>query len=808
MKLDRLNLIGFGKFQNKKLDLKDGINLIYGENECGKTTIHRFMDGMFYGFLKPYVKSTIYLPEHKKYEPWNGNLYKGVLSLQKDDESYRIERTFTKGMEETKVILENTGEDITHRLDNGKRSRVLQPGYHFFGFDSGIYSNTVSINQLGTITEERLANEVRDKLVNITSSLDEKISIEKAINELDRRIKEIGTVKAPTSPYGEIHSEITRLKDRRLEIQRKQRTYEELLEHKSRFQTEQKELSKILEAIKSQEKIVEYREKKNIYLEAINEIKNISNLKYKLDNYSQFKELSSDDYTVAQEYLHDINIINTRIDDSNNQLKDIKESMHHLLTRKMDFDENRAKVLFDDYFDYEGLNEEIIRLEGLNKDKDLEFIKRDIKDIGSLLNRYIGMTIIFFSIYMVSMYYLINNKPILIGLQILWIFIGLSIKKVLESRKNMKNLFKEQLDIQEEDHFRKVELESIENGAKEILIRNACSGKSDLREKYQKTLEAKYKYEEEKKSIEENKISISNLNNRIQELSLKRQLMEDNLKAILIKNHSDSLEKFKLGLGYKNIYEDLSIEYRNREEILNRILGGKKLEDLKVDLDNNIHLDMEPELSKESLGIKLEELNESISNLNLENKKIQTQIDIITPEISSLIHIEEEIIRKSKLLQRMEEKRDSLELAKSTILKLSSRIHTQFAPHINERVSNVLREITGDKYSLVKIDDRLNMGLVDPITEEIIDVNSLSGGTIDQLYFSLRFGIINSITDKSLPLILDDPFIQYDDGRLRNILNLLIRVSEQRQIILFSCQKREINILKGLGAEVNVITLS
>ncbi len=51
MILKELRLISFGKFQNKTICLEEGLNIIYGENESGKTTIHNFIDGMFYGFF-------------------------------------------------------------------------------------------------------------------------------------------------------------------------------------------------------------------------------------------------------------------------------------------------------------------------------------------------------------------------------------------------------------------------------------------------------------------------------------------------------------------------------------------------------------------------------------------------------------------------------------------------------------------------------------------------------------------------------------------------------------------------------------
>lgn len=57
MKIDELNLISFGKFKNTIFKLEDGLNIFYGENEAGKTTIHNFIEGMYYGFQKPNVSS-------------------------------------------------------------------------------------------------------------------------------------------------------------------------------------------------------------------------------------------------------------------------------------------------------------------------------------------------------------------------------------------------------------------------------------------------------------------------------------------------------------------------------------------------------------------------------------------------------------------------------------------------------------------------------------------------------------------------------------------------------------------------------
>src|SRR5690625_1156785 len=156
MKLKELKLIGFGKFNNKSIELSEGINIIYGENEAGKTTLHNFINGMFYGFLRPNIERVLYLEEYDKYNPWSNDRYSGLIRFEYRGEDFVIERDFTKGEEKTLVYLAATGDDITHSIEAGGR-RVLQPGYHFFGFSDSVYSNTISIKQLGCKTEDSLA---------------------------------------------------------------------------------------------------------------------------------------------------------------------------------------------------------------------------------------------------------------------------------------------------------------------------------------------------------------------------------------------------------------------------------------------------------------------------------------------------------------------------------------------------------------------------------------------------------------------------------------------------------------------------
>ncbi|HZW83996.1 MAG TPA: hypothetical protein VFF14_11345, partial [Candidatus Deferrimicrobium sp.] len=109
-----------------------------------------------------------------------------------------------------------------------------------------------------------------------------------------------------------------------------------------------------------------------------------------------------------------------------------------------------------------------------------------------------------------------------------------------------------------------------------------------------------------------------------------------------------------------------------------------------------------------------------------------------------------------------------------------------------------ISSLTAGRYLATKIDHNLNIKVVVPETGEAKEINSLSLGTVDQFYLGLRLALADLIGVK-FPLVLDDAFVQYDDLRLQEALQLLANLARERQIILFSCHKREKDILERLA---------
>lgn len=810
MILKELNLIGFGKFENKVVKLKEGINIIYGENEAGKSTIHSFIDGMFYGFLRPYVKRTIYLEEHDKYNPWSASRYGGVIRFNYEGKNYRIEREFTKNKEDTKVYLEDTGEDITNSIDNGDKGRILQPGFHFFGFNDAIFTNTVLIKQLGSKTESALANEVRDKIVNKSTSLDEDISIEKAISEIDKSLKNIGSMRAPTSPYYMLNNTISKLIEEKIEILADKEEYDLLLEENYTLtkDIEKKELN--LKVLRESLKKAEILEKKKIYEEGVSVKKTIEELDSKINDLKPYEKLSMEDYSEGIGLVGNINNFKGKKEELNGELGLIAEKIRELESKDLDNDSSSSTNISQDYMKYEELEEEKNKLSYSNDKTNLEFLKRDLDNIkGSKLKQsstFIMNTIALLGIYGYSFisknYFLILSS---IPLILFGVFIFNKLNKIKDQLSSIELNINELENKEKAKEERIVEIDKLKL---EILDKYNLKSKIELKALFENIQLSIYKKNEEKEKLNENIEKKKSILEKIEQYDLELDRSLKSLERILINNSSKGLEDFKIGLSKKKEYEESIVDRNNREDLLKRILGKFTLKDLENELelfkDEKLH-----ELkTKEELNSEISYLLESISDLKIKQKGIEEKSNILNTKISRLVEIHEETNRKKREIEDLDKRKEALELAKGTIETLSKDIHSQFAPHINKVVGEIIERITSGKYNRVKIDNKLNLGVLDPITKEIIKIDSLSGGTIDQLHFSLRFGIIDSMVKDNLPIILDDCFVQYDNNRLDNILNYLLDMTKGRQILLFTCHNREIDLLKNKDLDFNLIHLT
>lgn len=204
MRLLDLHIDGFGKFHDCSVSFEDGLNIIYGKNEAGKSTLHTFIRCMLFGLERGRgraSKNDLY----SRYEPWqNRAIYGGKLRLEKDGKTYRIERNFQKDQKSLVIVDETGGKEI-------EPTKSFMD-YLLDGLTETAYNNTISIGQLKSATDGGMVTELRNYIANMNTSGNMALNITKATAFLKSRRKEFERQIVPeaarsyTSLLGEIRT--------------------------------------------------------------------------------------------------------------------------------------------------------------------------------------------------------------------------------------------------------------------------------------------------------------------------------------------------------------------------------------------------------------------------------------------------------------------------------------------------------------------------------------------------------------------------------------------------------------------------
>lgn len=256
-----IRLTNFGKFNHKMLSLEPGLNIIYGENEAGKTTLHTFIRAMLFGLEKQRGKGSG-KDLYSKYEPWdNPSNYQGMMTIEKDGVNYRIERNFSKEHKSFKVINEDEGIQLNEE----------QIDSLFSGLDESCYYNTISISQLGSVTDKELEVILKNYAANLGATKSMDIDIKAAYADLDVLKKKI----IAENRIGEedlIKKSIEHAKDQMEISASEQHTIIASIEQKkgvaSQIESKKQELS-ALDAKRLEELAKQNERKENLYQDAI-----------------------------------------------------------------------------------------------------------------------------------------------------------------------------------------------------------------------------------------------------------------------------------------------------------------------------------------------------------------------------------------------------------------------------------------------------------------------------------------------------------------------------------------------------------
>lgn len=768
MKIKEINIIQFGKLKDLTVSLSDGLNVVRGDNESGKSTLLAFIKFALYGVGRK--NPNVAVGERERAISWNSGLAAGSLTIEDEDgREYRIERIGREG-------ARGAFTDKVRIIDTYNGSETFSgevPGEHFLGINAQAYDSMCNIKQLETVILN--GDAVKGVIDNLLSAGDENTDVKSAIKMLDAERRRILHVNGKGGLLYESETALERLKsehrgailqenENAKNLDELERVEIALAKAKDEFEIAQKLCDTYDDVIRLQ-KFAELRELREG--EAVIEGK----LK-ELESGADFdtREASFEACALAKSTADTLGRVEVEYTEAKKSFEACQRELEEASNQNS------------------GALSEIIEEYGSPSSADAYFGAKIRKQSNSLfLLTSFGIVGGILLAFAAILAFVMNNTSGALTVT----FLGAVLLAAAIVFYNQYASAKREI------------AEFVGKMGNGFTVKDA----QGLKEMLEKFNENRALYKERSAALESARVR----------LSLSEQMYaSERIKAASI------FSKFGITSGGTGADELLTLAEKiknyldERDELLDCAKENSALiKSLSVELERfseeAIRARLTPEIEEKIGGSSFERLKaERDLALHRTNQYGQYKAAIERGLVSSgarrpsseiFPEIEAEKERHEMLQLRFE----AIRLAMETVNSASQQIKSDITPRIKDRAGQNLATITGGKYSELYVDENMSLSILAYGATRHID--SLSRGSLDAAYFSVRLALLETLLgDKNPPLYMDECLSQLDDGRAENMLRAIFTHAESAQCVLFTCQNRDVELARAIG-DVNVIEI-
>ncbi len=851
MKINKINYKTYGKLKDQNISLSEGINVIYGENEAGKSTIFDSIKTLIYGF-------TPANRDQHPYTNWETNDISFSAEIETQQGIQWVDRQLKSAPKLTLSEKEGTQVDVK-RNDALIESQSISEKL----YDSIFHLTSEDLLEL----ENDSWDHIQDKLIS-NFGMD---YLQKPSEVIESLEKEIGALWRPTKRGNPLirqyETEVRTLQKNKRDameqfeaLERKEdqlevlkSTLKDLQDHKKQVQEQIRAIREHL-PIKSKLDTIDWLqsqiENPNAYalvesdallqlthlkasLEEVNET--LDHLKLEKETLEQSKRSISEGDRQLHLHQESFQSILPLI----HQLDQIERKMSDALVNR---DENKAAIeaefqlIFkttpsDDLLQQYGkvishinpyeLKSNLFKYIEKAESNAIELEKRQM--IGNQKRRENGILIAVSGLVIVVLFAFFQTYLTYIG----WLpllAMGYAGANLLQSKKALGTFYDlEKIKEEVNESIAPVKLPEYVWEDKSFLIINKIEKLSRLYIEGQKIKASMETLNAEKTTLQEeieNRLSFMTFDRqrdirltynmfkvrldetvekqndnekidiKIENVNAKAQQLNEKIESIELKINALTQQLIKLGEG------DL-------ENGIERFRQNKQLEEkqrlyqdelLEIGAKVQAYQSFEPK--EEIDAVRLAQLEESLQSI-LENEKeeliqkttLESEIQHIK-ENDLLDEIESQIMVLKDKIQEAEKERNRLMVLSEVIQFADDQFRKENQPDILKSVSHYLSVMTNQKYSHVMINDGYELQIV--VNGEVKSLaNAFSKGTISQLYFAFRLAVIEMISQpqETLPIVFDEALVNWDEKRFYQTMKLLELVSEKHQVIIFTCHE-------------------
>ena len=728
MRISGIHLPGFGCLSDFSCEPAPGLNLVFGDNEAGKSTLQQAIAALLYGFYDNDRARADETARHERFRPWNAGPFRGALEYERDDgRRFEVRRDFSTPDVVTQVIDSGLGIDISAQFGRGRHGNVPFARRHL-GMTRGVFQSCAFISQ-GEIFDMQRASpsEIGDAIAALADSSRRDVSAARAIERLDAALARIGSDRARTAELPVARDKLT---GARAELDATDEARRFMAEKAARLE----ELQKRLRQLSTQSLRTRY----------LFHAASAARLRGRLDQVNSasaalteaaHREEALNDYSSLTPVLRD------QIVALDAQLVASRSSQERLGGLHA---QAAAELTPEARLEYETLRVSVGQLTD-DQVRELEALAFRAPARGGLLAAFRAVArAVAATVKRIIVF--VTRRPAAIAERAAPAVSQSEATAILERHRRflaLRPLVERYAAIDQQ-----LEAE-----------RSACA---TTETRLQSTLAVAG-------------IEVSSLSAATQVFHAAWQKRDEYVAAA--RAAGEARQRISLLLDDSSP-ADLERRLREHESEGVALLAAQPtLEDL------------ETRLPPERLAQELQTVQENERQAEIAATALGEEVRLTLQGYRARAEIEEEVAHWERELARLTKARAALQLARSTIEEAMTQVYRDFAPAVNSFLSEGIETVTDRRYTRAHVDpSTLRVSLLVPETGLVVTDPPVSHGTRTLIYVLMRIGLAQhmSAIGESVPLILDDPFVDVDATRLPRMLDFMARLSERMQIFLFT----------------------
>ncbi|MGI6030119.1 MAG: ATP-binding protein [Eubacteriales bacterium] len=848
--IEQLHIDSYGGLHQREIRLEPGLNLLYGPNEAGKSTVTSFLRAMLYGLPVTRARG-IAQNDRKRYRPWDREAFRGSLLYRtRQGRQLRVERTFraTAARDILRVTDAATGQELPQYAGG--------LGEALFGISAETFENTAFVRQGETRVTRN--DELVARINNLVSTASEEVGYEASLRQL-KTLKD--QLRRERGKNGEL--DVLEDKQRKLEERRRQleEDYQLVLERMQRLSGVEEELARQQQLLEDNRSARDFQECERLageygrILQLRLEIRNLEGSMESTRGYIRVGDRvpSREDAEKLTAAMEEQERAEQALEEVRQELDSLKEEeaaqARNPLCAQPDVeaDAQRAKELRDRMLVIDthlqargpviGQRDRLRDRLAESRSPQTAFLDREservraeelLRGSGSGMNPVWLPGALVLALVTVALF-LWDWRFGLAGLVLTGLWMVL-VPRQRQGRQGAREFLRRNglRSLQElEERYRRWQEENARRQGLEVQLREmeqmlAREDESALREEHarlEKTLAEllrKYRCEGEEQLRElarQAGEAMLRLKFLKEELARRRAVMEKRQEALTAARHSwqelaerclppvqgRDAEKRALEELTRHVarLEEKQLQLTEKQGFLQELTQGADEEKWKEAYQQYREWKASGQVPK---GQAVEDNTRRVMELAQEKSSLEAQIHSYFEGEEAVSQVLWQLQQTGEELREGQQRYDALSLAYDTLVQAMEEMSRDFSPRLTQAVGENLRLLTDGRYDTLLIDKDYNIRVCRADDSASWELEYFSAGTVDQIYLAFRLALLDIVGgEEPLPLILDDCFCHYDDGRLGRAMEMLAKIAENRQILLLTCQNREENFLKSMA---------